>query len=166
MVMAEGVCHGKNAFLGLLMCVILFGTNVPNVHSDSNLPSSSATPVTFSMEFNSPDDVLKFDVKASGDGVLKVDTMDCCVEGDVWGLKAKSIKPKAKDQACGSGSVSVFSGEVSLPSFRKGSLRLYYCSGVDLFPAVMTIRFSYTGTSFTVTPKRDFKVFENKNDNH
>ncbi len=157
----------KMLFVFLSMCLILFGTTVPKVHSNSNLPtnsdvlessleevqSSSAVPIQMNVVFGSAGDVFNYVVKASGDGNLTVDTMDCCVEGDQWGLKAKSRKPKAKDQACGSGSTTTFSGPVVLERLKKGKVKLYYCEGVDDFPAGMTIRFSYTGTSFTVTPK-------------
>lgn len=156
----------KMLFFSLLTCVIFFGITVPNVHSDSNLPMNSdgsecsmeevqspdATPVTFSKTFEGKDAVFNFAIKASGDGTLTVETMDCCIVGDKWGLKAKG-KPKAKDQACGSGSTSAFSGAVVLQKLKKGKVKLYYCSGTDIFPAGMTVRFSYTGTSFTVTPK-------------
>ena len=116
------------------------------------LTAEAAPPQVFVLVFTSASQVQTFTVQTSGDGDLTVDTMDCCIPGDIWGVEVDEVGPGPTPQACGHGSITMFSGAVTVTSFSSGLVDVFYCSGVDVFPAQMTVRFQYTGTLMVVTP--------------
>ncbi len=102
-----------------------------------------------SLTFWDPSQVFVFAVQL-GDGTrLAIHTRDCCAEGDKWGLTL--INPRSGDDTvvsnCGLGSTTGFRGGVAAEPVANWTLiaHVYYCSGVDDFPALMTVRFRYDG---------------------
>lgn len=90
-----------------------------------------------------------FDITTSGDGDLTVDTRDCCVPGDSWGVVVREDGgPTA--QACGTGSITLFTGAAKIASFGQGDAEVFMCSSVGTFPASVTVRFRYTGAAMAV----------------
>jgi hypothetical protein len=116
------------------------------------LVAEAAAPVVIPLTFTSASQVYTFTVTTSGDGDLTVDTIDCCIAGDMWGVKIDEVGPGPQPQACGDGNIITFSGAATVTSFSSGFVDVFYCSGVDVFPAGMFVRFQYTGTSMIVTP--------------
>ena len=105
----------------------------------------------FVLTFGQANEVLVFEVTTAGTGDLIVDTLDCCIEGDQWGVRIiDQVRNCIIDEACGNGSIEEFSGEAVAPNFTAGVVEVFYCQGVDVFPAGMTVRFRYTGDSLAV----------------
>ena len=105
----------------------------------------------FVLTFGQANEVFVFEVTTDGTGDLIVDTLDCCIEGDQWGVRIiDTARNCIIDEACGNGSIEEFSGEAVAPDFTAGVVEVFYCQGVDVFPAGMTVRFRYTGNSLVV----------------
>ncbi len=117
---------------------------------------ATGAPVEFYLQFDDPSQVFRFVVTVDGKkGDLTVVTVDCCVTGDQWGVRIISKNEKKTVEACGTGDIDTFSGAATLEKVKKGEtlVEVFYCQGVDLFPAGMTVRFRYTGETFTVAPQ-------------
>jgi hypothetical protein len=120
---------------------------------------------------------------------LRVDTRDCCIAGDSWGVRIFAGRGGDDDddddgdddgrdddggdddglglggtssgddddddngggggrleqvaEACGNGSTTEFSGEASAQVSGPFVVEVFYCEGVDVFPAGMSVRFRY-----------------------
>ena len=106
----------------------------------------------FQLAFSQANQVFVFQVTTDGTGDLLVDTLDCCIPGDQWGVRIiDTARNCIIDEACGNGSIEEFSGEAVAPNFTAGVVEVFYCQGVDIFPAGMTVRFRYTGDSLAVS---------------
>jgi hypothetical protein len=131
----------------LLFAALLGAVTAMTAGSASAAPTQSAQ---YFLGFNSANDTFTFDVEKlddNGAGNLTVDTMDCCIEGDHWTVSFDTAQPAnpANDvSGTGNGSISVFSGAATSHPFIRGSVTVSYASGVDIFPAGMCVRFSYT----------------------
>ncbi|MDQ3406918.1 MAG: hypothetical protein M3472_02005 [Chloroflexota bacterium] len=123
--------------------------------------SASAASDTRQLQFESRYDVFKFKVQVDDGTKLRVDTKDCCIEGDFWGVllvrphDGKQSPPR-RDSACGNGSTEDFSGLATMPAASgKVIAYVYICTpfvSQGAFPAGMDVRFRYNGT-MTVTQK-------------
>lgn len=106
----------------------------------------------FDLSFDGPNRVFTFSVETDGAGTLQVDTMDCCIPGDMWGVRVIPGDPcQPIQENCGNGSITEFSGLVEATGVSSAVVEVFYCQGVDLFSAGMTVRFRYTGDTFAVT---------------
>jgi len=114
----------------------------------------------FDETFNAPTDTFQFIVTGTGPFFAAV-TMDCCLEGDHWGVTVEStdaggtVGPvDTSASACGSGSIERHSGPAAanLTSGQTYVVIVSYCSGVDSFPAGMDVRFNSPGP-LTITPR-------------
>lgn len=65
-------------------------------------------------------------------------------------MRVIASKPNKTATACGNGSTGEFSGAVTLEHFKEGIVEVFYCSGVDVFPAELTVRFTYGGDDLTI----------------
>jgi hypothetical protein len=132
-------------------------------------PDDGVTTRTRQLAFWGPREVRVFEVLASNGSRLVVDTRDCCVVGDRWGVTlvdpdGAPVAPPPPDpdllplsvpatserqrvlSACGNGSGESYSGRIRYQSNGgRYTLRVYYCGGVDLFPAGLTLRLRYDG---------------------
>jgi hypothetical protein len=119
------------------------------------------TEETHFLVFEGPSQVYAFSVEMSDKhATLVVDTRDCCLEGDKWGVRIFSAKEK-KDgevkklkqvaETCGTGSVYDFSGEATATKSETYIVEVFYCEGVDIFPAGMDVRFQYEGGTGAAT---------------
>ena len=133
----------------------------PNVPSElrplSTRITVGGTKVVTTLTFEGPEEVQFFTAEVRQAGTLVVDTKDCCLKGDHWLVTL--IDPSgggtvgALDEAtavCGDGSIREFSGQATMrlrPGAVPGSVKVLvaYCSGIDDFPAGMTVRFRYSG---------------------
>jgi hypothetical protein len=111
------------------------------------------TKVVATLTFDGSEEVQFFTAKVREAGTLVVETKDCCLRGDHWLVtlidQSGGSTVGATDEAtatCGSGSIREFSGRATM-RLRPGSVRVLvaYCSGIDEFPAGMTVRFRYDG---------------------
>lgn len=104
----------------------------------------------YSLTFSSADDTFTFGVEKladNGAGALSVDTIDCCIPGDLWTVTFDTQQPAnpANDvTGTGNGSTSAFSGSATSHPFIRGSVIVSYADGTDVFPAGMCVRFQYT----------------------
>jgi hypothetical protein len=127
--------------------------------------SSADAPQTqqvFPLTFKDQDQVYTFSVVTSDKDVrLIVDTLDCCIPGDKWGVRIFTTKEKKDGEvkkvrkvaaACGTGSITDFSGEATAQGSQTYIVEVFYCEGVDIFPAGMEVRFQYEGGTGTATP--------------
>ena len=117
------------------------------------------TKVVTTLTFDGSEDVQFFTAKVREAGTLVVETKDCCLRGDHWLVtlidQSGGSTVGATDEAtavCGNGSIREFTGRATM-RLRPGSVRVLigYCSGIDDFPAGMTVRFRYNGP-MTVSP--------------
>ena len=111
------------------------------------------TKVVTTLSFDGPQEVQFFTATVEEAGTLVVDTKDCCLRGDHWLVtlidQAGGGTVGAVDEAtaaCGNGSIRAFSGQATM-RVRPGSVKVLvaYCSGIDDFPAGMTVRFRSDG---------------------
>ena len=111
------------------------------------------TKVVTTITFDGPQEVQFFTATLGEGGTLAVDTKDCCLRGDHWLVtlvdQAGGGTVGAIDEAtaaCGNGSIREFSGQATL-RVRPGSVKVLvaYCSGIDDFPAGMTVRLRSDG---------------------
>lgn len=129
----------------------------PNLPSELRPLSSrvtvGGTKVVTTLVFEGPEEVQFFTANVSEPGTLVVDTKDCCLKGDHWLVtlidQSGGGTVGATDEAtatCGNGSIREFSGQATM-RLRPGPVKILvaYCSGIDDFPAGMTVRFRYNG---------------------
>jgi hypothetical protein len=111
------------------------------------------TKVVTTITFDGPEEVQFFTATVEEAGTLVVDTKDCCLRGDHWlvtlidqsgGGTVGTVDEAAA--ACGNGSIREFSGQAAM-RVKPGSVKVLvaYCSGIDNFPAGMTVRFRFDG---------------------
>lgn len=123
--------------------------------------SASAASDTRELTFESRYDVFKYKVQVDDGTKLRVDTRDCCIDGDLWGVTL--IRPHDGRQSppktatgCGDGSIDDWSGLTTMAAASgKVIVHVYVCTPIDdplAFPAGMEVRFRYNGT-MTVTEK-------------
>ena len=112
--------------------------------------AASPAPTQFAqydLVFSSASDTFTFDVqKVGGAGDLSVDTIDCCVPGDLWSVTFDTQQPadSANDATgTGNGSITAFSGSATSHPFVRGSVIVSYADGTGVFPAEMCVRFQY-----------------------
>ena len=112
-------------------------------------PTPGPTEVTFDLVFNTADDTFTFTVdKAQRAGDLTVDTLDCCIAGDLWRVDLEASQPANQSETgIGDGNTSEFSGAATGSPWVHGTVTVSYESGVDVFPAGMTVRFRYSTAS-------------------
>ena len=139
------------------------GIGGATIRPSSNAPSElrplstqitiGGTKVVTTITFDGPEEVQFFTAAVEEAGTLVVDTKDCCLRGDHWLVtlidQAGGGAVGAVDEAtaaCGNGSIREFSGQATM-RVRPGSVKVLvaYCSGIDDFPAGMTVRFRFTG---------------------
>jgi hypothetical protein len=128
--------------------------NVPSeLRPLSTRTTIGGTKVVTTLSFDGPREVQFFTATVSEAGTLVVDTKDCCLRGDHWLVtlidQAGGGTVGAVDEAtaaCGNGSIREFSGQATM-RVRPGSVKVLvaYCSGIDDFPAGMTVRFRFDG---------------------
>ena len=113
--------------------------------------AASPAPTQFAqydLVFPSASDTFTFDVeKVGGAGDLSVDTIDCCIPGDLWRVTFDTQQPAdpANDATgTGNGSIAAFSGSATSHPFVRGSIIVSYVDGTDVFPAEMCVRFQYS----------------------
>jgi hypothetical protein len=120
--------------------------------------ASAASWISDELVFWQRDNVYKFRVQVDGGTTVRADTMDCCVEGDNWGVTLVRPhdghqNPPKTDTACGNGSTTEWSGLATMAA-KSGKVIAYVfnCTpfGEGAFPAGMNVRFRYNGT-LTVT---------------
>jgi hypothetical protein len=83
----------------------------------------------------------------NGAGNLTVDTVDCCIPGDLWTVSIDAVQPAnaANDvSATGNGSTSQYTGAATSHPFINGSVTVSHSGGTNVFPAQMCVRFQYT----------------------
>jgi hypothetical protein len=104
----------------------------------------------YDLIFSSASDTFTFGVEkldGNGAGDLSVDTIDCCIPGDLWTVALDTAQPAnpAHDvTSTGNGSISAFSGSATSHPFIRGSVTVSYSGGTDVFPAEMCVRFQYS----------------------
>src|SRR5688572_27800013 len=117
---------------------------VPATASDSenaraNVSDEEATTLILS----SATDVftLEVTIPEAGDGAgrngrLTVDTIDCCIAGDIWGVRIIKANGKVIAEGTGDGSITAYSGAASIPSIpgKTVTVEVFYVSGTDVFP--------------------------------
>ena len=126
-----------------------------------------ALATVLSLSFGAATETKQFYIDVSGStGKLVVDTKDCCIANDRWGVELIDLrgglppvgtniaKPRA---ACGTGSTSTFSGKAVLgsgtaPFNGRAVLIVSYCRGIDVFGAGMDVRINSNG-AISVTPR-------------
>jgi len=125
----------------------------------STPPPPGPTSQVFYLTFLGPTDTHSFYVeKAQKAGDLTVDTRDCCIVGDNWTVDLNPDQPKNKDTSgTGDGNISTFSGAATVHPWVRGTVTVSYDSGVDIWPAGMEVRFTYSqasanNTGMNITP--------------
>lgn len=113
------------------------------------------TEAVYSLTFASAAATFTFLIeKAQGAGQLVVDTRDCCISGDKWKVVVDPSLPRAANKdatGVGSGSTVLFSGSAATIPFVTGGVVVSHDSGVNVYPAGMTIRFAYMkGTGMNI----------------
>jgi hypothetical protein len=152
-------------FLAVIMSlsfssIALADDSNPNAHGGNENAQGAnrqnggpADPVVVPLTFWSADDVASFVVSTEGrNATLAVDTLDCCIAGDSWGIRI--IDKNGVTEACGSGSTSEFSGTAVNRNLvnKEAVVEVFYCGGVDSFPAGLTVQFRWSGPAFSVEP--------------
>jgi len=114
----------------------------------------------FGLTFNAPTDTFQYLVSGNGP-YFGVETEDCCLEGDHWGVTIDStdaggtVGPvDTSVSGCGTGDITHYTGPAaaSLSSGQTYVVIVSYCSGVDVFGAGMNVKFS-SPSPLTVTPR-------------
>jgi hypothetical protein len=113
----------------------------------------------FTLDFNAPTDTFQFTV--TGDGAyFGVETEDCCLPGDHFLVTINSTEAggdlgqvNSTASACGSGATGRYSGPAAstLIAGQTYKVTVAYCSGVDVFPGTMRVKFS-SPNPLVVTP--------------
>ena len=113
----------------------------------------------FTMDFNSPTDTFQFAVSGNG-AYFAVETQDCCLPGDHFLVTINSTEAggdlgqvDSTASACGSGATNRYSGPAAstLIAGQTYKVTVAYCSGVDVFPGTMRVKFS-SPNPLVVTP--------------
>jgi hypothetical protein len=100
------------------------------------------------LTFNSAADVFSFNIEKTEDtaaGILRIRTLDCCIEGDKWTATLNGMRPNNKQSiATSDGNTIYFNGDAFLAPSNKAELQVSYNKGVDTFPAGMTVEICYS----------------------
>lgn len=112
--------------------------------------AAAQTETVIGLTFFSADDVYTFDIVTPPTQEVLGDTLDCCIAGDSWGMRLKGAGGVILAEACGSGSTTEFSGLATATAVTHAEV--YYCSGVDIFPAGMSARWRFPGGAGEVIP--------------
>jgi len=153
----------KTALLVLVAAVPLLVTSIaraggggPSTGSNSGTPrppfsvKERQIAQVIGLTFNAATDTFRYTVTGAGP-YFGVETEDCCIEGDHWGVTIDStdaggtVGPvDTSVSACGTGDVTQYKGPAaaSLSSGQTYVVIVSYCSGVDIFPAGMNVKFS------------------------
>jgi hypothetical protein len=109
---------------------------------------------TFVLEVPTADTVFTFDVTTASSLVdLLLDTRDCCIAGDSWGARLIAAGSGAVlAEACGDGNIETFSGLATATGFTGYRAEVFYCEGVDVFPAGLDARFRSENGAMDATP--------------
>jgi hypothetical protein len=112
--------------------------------------SAAAAPTTeavYDIVFANATETFTFDVvKAQGAGALTVETSDCCIHPDFWRATIDTALPSNPGNdvsEVGDGQFG-FSGAATAHPFISGAVTVSYDSGVDIFPAEMCVKFTYS----------------------
>lgn len=120
-----------------------------------------------SLSFGAATETKQFYIDVSGaTGKLSVDTQDCCVANDRWGVELIDLRPglppvgtkiPTPKAACGTGETTKYTGKATLgtstvPFNGRAVLIVSYCRGVDVFGAGMGVRVSSSG-AISVSPR-------------
>jgi hypothetical protein len=137
--------RSKNVGKVLAALIAVFSLALVAVPAGAAPTAPGATTYTTYFDFSSATDTFTFDVSATqGSGTLTVETMDCCIVGDLWVSTLEKGKSKKVTTGIGNGSTTEFSGEAVRKGWTKGTVTFSYASGVDIFPAGITVRITYT----------------------
>jgi hypothetical protein len=147
--------------IGLLLtanvAAVSGATDSPNARPDDAAAAPDGTSGINTLQFANAAQVFTYRVQASGGTRLQVDTKDCCIAGDSWGVAIidPQVTPPKVVPKCGTGSTTKFTGRATrgsatVPFTGTANVMVFYCRGVDVFPAEMDVRFVYNG-NFTVT---------------
>lgn len=131
----------------VLASVIALGMVLAAPQATAAPPPSGETTVVEFLSFFAPGDTFVYEVTAAqGAGVLTVETLDCCIPNDLWTVQLAHARPQGNDRAegTGDGNISTFTGSATVGGWSSGTVVVSYASGVDLFPAGMTVRFTFT----------------------
>jgi hypothetical protein len=141
------------------------GSGAPPANAAAGVSAAAAvTSATYGLVFLSPADTFTFTVEqARGAGALTVATRDCCIPGDLWQVDLSAQLPaRMTAHAVGDGSTEEYSGAATIAPFIRGTVVVSYASGVDIFPAGMCVRFSYSrepGVVITAPPQAEPDAF-------
>jgi hypothetical protein len=152
---------------GLMGLGLLFGaiatSSVASASTHSNASGAAGVKVTrvspfappisdFSETFGAATSTLTFTVSGPVGSPVKVSTEDCCIAGDQWGITVfqapRSVATSGVSSKCGTGDTGSFTGGAgkTIPSGGVVKIVVYYCNGVDIFPAGMTVRIQTFGS--------------------
>jgi hypothetical protein len=138
---------------GLVAALALIATS-----SAAAQPTPTQT-AKYDLTFASASDTFTFQVAKGADnpaGALTVDTVDCCIAGDLWKVAvdtAHPANPALDKSATGDGDTAAYSGAATVTPFIDGSVTVSYSSGNDFFPAEMCVRFQYSkAPGVVITP--------------
>jgi len=147
--------------LGLVGAGVAFAgepTNVPGPGA-TDAPVPGPTSQVFYLGFLGPTDTHSFYVeKAQKAGDLTVEVQDCCIPGDNWTVDLNPAQPKNKDTSgTGDGNISTFSGAATVHPWVRGTVTVSYDQGIDMWPAGMWVKFTYSqasanNTGMNITP--------------
>jgi hypothetical protein len=163
-------------FVSLLIVTLMSATSL-GVASPAQSQPPTETQQIFPLVFKDAIHVFVFTGTTTPGTTLRVDTLDCCIAGDMWGVRIFASGGGDDDdddggddggvlggggggdddddddgaggrleqvaQACGNGSTTEFSGEASAQVSGPFVVEVFYCAGVDVFPAGMSVRFRY-----------------------
>jgi hypothetical protein len=110
-------------------------------------PAPGHTEVVVTLIFNSATNTFTFQVDAAqGAGVLTVETLDCCIAGDLWKVELLHGQASGNDKSegTGDGNVVSYSGAASHNGWSKGTVVVSYAGGTDVFPAQMDVKFTFS----------------------
>ena len=163
-----------SVFLTGAVLLLMSGTSFsysPNESGQSGSYVLGAAAQEFALSFNNPGDVALFDVVVTGQGILSVDVADWnpSAYADYWratiailgapGAGAGKVSDVSQTNVGTPGvgaSYGPYAGRTDLlvSSLYHYVVLVNYDRGSDTFGAGMKVRFSYNGTSITVTGPR------------
>jgi hypothetical protein len=133
--------------IGVLASLLALAMLVVVPTATAEKPAPGVTEAYYYLTFDGPDVTFTFQVDAAqGAGVLTVETMDCCIPGDLWVAFLSHGQPTGNDTGTGvgDGGINLFSGAASVNGWSTGTVTISYDSGVDIWGAGMTVKFTYS----------------------